>query len=225
MIQQPASLIPRIQKLLYRYFGPLNWWPADNPFEVTVGAILTQNTAWTNVEYALKNLKKNDCLSPEQINSLAILQLEELIKPSGFFRQKAARLKAFCTFLVENWQADIGLLCSGPLVEARNRLLDLHGIGPETADSILLYAASRKSFVVDAYTRRVFQRIGLLQGDESYDEIRALFMQHLPEDVELYNEYHAGIVNLAKRFCRKTPLCEECPVNEYCNHALKTTSI
>ena len=215
----PGSLIPCIQQRLDEHFGPLDWWPADSPFEVAVGAILTQNTAWTNVEYAIGNLKHAGALTAEVLVGLAPAKLEELIRPAGFFRQKAGRLQALSRHLVENWSGDVTALCSGPLAEARSRLLSLAGIGPETADSILLYAAARPSFVVDAYTRRIFRRIGLLQGNESYDEIRRLFMQHLPKDVPLYNEYHAQIVQLAKTCCRKqTPLCSTCPLVRTCRH-------
>ncbi len=219
MTQQLNFLIPEIHNLLYQHFGPLNWWPADSPYEVAVGAILTQNTAWTNVEYAIGNLKAAGGLSPERIASTPAEVLEGLIKPSGFFRQKATRLKEFSEHIVDHWQGDIRLLCTGPLDEVRTRLLHLKGIGPETADSILLYAANRKSFVVDAYTKRIFLRVGILQGNEAYEDIRTLFMQHLPEDATLYNEYHAEIVNLAKSYCRSKPLCCRCPIRKLCRHA------
>jgi len=225
MTPLPDSLIPCIQKRLHEHFGPLHWWPADTPFEVAVGAILTQNTAWTNVEYAIDNLKHAGVLYPEGLAGLAAGQLEELIRPAGFFRQKACRLQNLARSLVEDWSGDIAALCSGPLAEARARLLALNGIGPETADSILLYAAARPSFVIDAYTRRIFQRIGLLQGYESYDEIRRLFMQHLPEDVSLYNDYHAQIVQLAKTCCRKqSPSCGACPLARACRHGSRQQS-
>lgn len=221
----PDHLIPRIQQRLHKHFGPLHWWPANTPFEVAVGAILTQNTAWTNVEYAIDNLKDAGVLNPADLAGLTLEKLERLIRPAGFFRQKAGRLQNLSRHLVNDWNGDMIALCSGPLAEARGRLLGLPGIGPETADSILLYAAGRPSFVVDAYTRRIFRRVGLLHGDESYDEIRRLFMQHLPEDVTLYNEYHAQIVQLAKTCCRKqTPLCSECPLAQTCRHGLRQQS-
>jgi len=213
----PHSLIHSIQQRLNEHFGPLNWWPADTPFEVAVGAILTQNTAWTNVEFAIDNLKHAGIMCPVAFAGLSPGKLEKLIRPAGVFRQKASRLQNLARHLVNDWQGDVTALCSGPLPEARSRLLALPGIGPETADSILLYAASRPSFVVDAYTRRIFQRIGLLQGDETYDQIRRLFMQNLPEDVSLYNDYHAQIVQLAKTCCRKQiTLCTECPLDQTC---------
>ena len=217
---QPESLIRQIGQFLHKRYGTLDWWPADTPFEVAVGAILTQNTAWTNVQYAIDNLKRAAALTPETLAGLPAGELEQMIRPAGFFRQKARRLQNLSRHLVSDWGGDLIALCSGPLAAARGRLLALPGIGPETADSILLYAAARPSFVVDAYTRRIFQRVGLLQGNESYDEIRRLFMQHLPEDVALYNEYHAQIVQLAKTCCRKqNPLCAECPLQQTCLHA------
>ncbi len=223
MSDSPHELIPLIHSLLHKHFGPLRWWPAETPYEVAVGAILTQNTAWTNVEYALDNLKQAQALSPAKIATLPLATLEEMIRPSGFFRQKAVRLQGFSKLLTEQWRGDITKLCQGPLHNARTRLLALHGIGPETADSILLYAGQRPSFVVDAYTRRIFERIGILQGKEPYDDIRHLFMQNLAEDVQLYNEYHAQIVELAKTLCRKRqPLCSECPIRHLCGHAKNT---
>lgn len=216
----PNHQLTAIQQRLHDHFGPLHWWPADSPFEVVVGAILTQNTVWTNVERAIHNLKQADVLSPEKLANLPVKQLEELIKPSGFFRQKTVRLQNLAKHLMEEWQNNLDAFCSGPLDDARHRLLALSGIGPETADSILLYAAGRPSFVVDAYTRRIFKRIGLLNGQESYDEIRLIFMQSLPENAEFYNEYHAQIVQLAKTCCRKKKtFCSECPLNDVCLHA------
>lgn len=216
----PTDLIPLIQQKLHQHYGPLNWWPADSPFEVAVGTILTQNTAWTNVEYAISNLREEGVLHPEGIARTTSSKLEELIKPSGFFRQKAARLQYFSSYLLERWQGDLGRMCSGSMDEVRNRLLALPGVGPETADSIMLYAAGRASFVVDAYTRRTFQRIGLLDGTEGYEDIRALFMQNLDEDAALFNEYHAQIVTLAKNCCRKNrPLCQKCPLIGCCRYA------
>ena len=222
----PDTLLPGIQQKLQKHFGPLCWWPAETPFEVAVGAILTQNTAWTNVEYAIDNLKRAEVLTPQDLAELSPGQLESLIRPAGFFRQKACRLQNLARHLVEDWNGDLVALCGGPLPEARDRLLALAGIGPETADSILLYAANRPSFVVDAYTRRIFQRIGLLHGKESYDEIRRLFMQNLPEEVTLYNDYHAQIVQLAKTCCRKKlTFCTECPLNQTCLHARREQAL
>jgi endonuclease-3 related protein len=216
----PSQKFLLIQQLLDDHFGSLHWWPADSPFEVVVGAVLTQNTAWTNVERAIHNLKQAEVLSPEDMAVLPVKRLEDLIRPSGFYHQKAARLQYLASHLLDGWQGNLAHLCDGPLNDARERLLALPGVGPETADSILLYAAGRPSFVVDAYTRRIFERIGILKGRETYDEIRQLFMQNLPEDAKLYNEYHAQIVQLAKTCCRKTKtLCSDCPLNRDCRFA------
>lgn len=209
----------RIYRDLLEHFGPRYWWPAATPFEMVVGAILTQNTAWRNVERAIARLAAAGALSPARLATLERTELEELIRPAGYFRQKAARLQQLADYLHEEWQGDVSAWCSGPLDLARARLLERPGIGPETADSILLYAGQRPSFVVDNYTRRIFTRLGLLRGDESYLRVRALFMDHLPHEVDLFNEYHALIVTLAKTACRKrVPLCSHCPLAKDCQY-------
>lgn len=203
-------------------FGEQQWWPAETPFEVIIGAILTQNTAWTNVEKAIANLKAANVLAPAALCRLSPTEREVLIRPAGFFRQKAARLQHVTTILVEHYGGDVEQFCAGPLDEARNRLLALPGIGPETADSILLYAAHRPSFVVDAYTRRIFARLGMFDGSERYDAIRARFMGELPAEAPLFNEYHALIVTLAKVHCRKRqPACSTCPLRAGCRFAMQ----
>ena len=216
----PLDALHSIYRTLLDHYGPQQWWPAETPYEVLVGAILTQNTAWTNVEKAIANLRQADALTPEGILRLAEDKLQLLIRPAGFFRQKAARLQAVSRLLVQDYRGEIAQICAGDLAEARKRLLALHGVGPETADSILLYAASRPTFVVDAYTGRLFTRLGILSGHERYEAIRTLFMQNLPEDVQLYNEYHALIVVHCKDFCRKhNPDCPPCPLNDTCRFA------
>jgi len=212
-----ADFLKDVFDRLAERFGSLHWWPAETLFEVVVGAILTQNTAWTNVEKAIANLKERDVLSPEGIQGIPREELENLIRPAGFFRQKAERLHLFIEHLFENHQGDLDAMLNGPTEEVRTRLLCLKGVGPETADSILLYAGDHPSFVVDAYTRRLFGRLGILGGDESYDAIRALFMEHLPLSVDLFNEYHALIVEECKTVCRKrSPFCSECALEEIC---------
>lgn len=202
---------------LAAHFGPLHWWPAETPFEVVIGAILTQNTAWRNVEYAIANLKQAQALTPAAIRALSEPELQQLIRPAGFFRQKAERLQLFVGHLFSHHNDELAHLLAGELDAVRQELLSLKGVGPETADSILLYAGNRPSFVVDAYTRRLFTRLGLLHGKESYEEIRALFMDHLPHDSDLFNEYHALIVEECKGFCRKQkPLCPQCPLLPNC---------
>ncbi|MGQ9686966.1 MAG: endonuclease III domain-containing protein [Thiobacillaceae bacterium] len=205
-------------RLLFAAYGPQHWWPGETAFEVMVGAILTQNTAWANVERAIANLKAAERLTCEDILALPDDALAELIRPAGYFNVKARRLKALCAFL-----ADQGV-CATPqrlrdlsnLPELRRRLLSVHGVGEETADSILLYALELPIFVVDAYTRRIFSRLGLIPADASYGEIQQAFQRHLPADVALYNEYHALIVHLGKSVCRPKPRCEQCPLRERC---------
>ncbi len=197
------SSLKNIYNKLYSHFGPQHWWPAKTTFEVMVGAILTQNTAWPNVERAIKNLKKEKLLSPRKINDVSLRKLGSVIKPSGFYNEKAKKLKNFVKFLLKHGTANI----------RREDLLGVKGIGPETADSILLYALGKPVFVVDAYTRRVFARHKLIPEDASYEQIQAFFMKNLSNSTRLFNEYHALIVKVGKNYCRKNkPLCEICPL-------------
>ncbi len=205
-----------IYDCLFHHYGPQNWWPADSAFEVAVGAFLTQNTNWSNVEKAIANLKQAEVLSCEAILRLKSTELEQLIRPAGFFRQKARRLHGFCRHLETHYRGAIEAMLAGDTHNLRAELLSLKGIGPETADSILLYAGEHLSFVVDAYTNRLFTRLGVLQGDESYAQVRSLFMSALPAEVAIYNEYHALIVAHCKQFCRTTPQCDECPAGRLC---------
>lgn len=206
----------KIYSRLLDHYGPRNWWPAETPFEVAVGAILTQNTNWSNVEKAIVNLCAAEALDCDRVCELDRQELETLIRSSGFFRQKAERLQLFCHHLRDNYHGSLEKMLSHPLETVRAELLQLKGIGPETADSILLYAGERPSFVVDAYTVRLFSRVGLLEGSEKYEQIRSLFMQQLPRQSSLYNEYHALIVIHCKEHCRKRPLCPDCPLEERC---------
>lgn len=207
------SLI-RMYRAMNRSFGPLHWWPGDTPFEVAVGAILTQNTNWVNVQKAIGRIKQRGALVPSVLYGLNDEELEELIRPSGYYRVKARRLKAFLAVLCGDFGGDLEEMLLGDLVETRRRLLAISGIGEETADSILLYAGGKPVFVVDAYTRRVLERHGMLTGRLSYGEIQRFFMDALPPDAGLYNQYHALIVETGKRFCRKEPLCGQCPLGE-----------
>ena len=215
--------LQNIYRKLLHHYGPRNWWPAETPFEVVIGAILTQNTNWNNVVKAISNLRQAGALTPTAILGLTTAELELLIRPSGFFRQKAERLQLFCHHLDNHHQGDMNTFLQQELDLVREELLKLKGIGPETADSILLYAGQHLSFVVDAYTRRLFSRIGILQGLEKYAEIRALFMARLPAKVELYNEYHALIVQHCKEFCRTKPLCPACPLADLCCYPKELT--
>jgi len=202
----------RIYERLNRFFGDLHWWPGETPFEVTVGAILTQNTNWANVEKAIGRLKAEGVLEPRSLHDLDDETLAELIRPSGYFRVKTKRLKAFLEVLCGEFAGDLERMLSGDLLLARQRLLGIPGVGEETADSMLLYAGGRPVFVVDAYTRRILTRHGMLEGRPSYGEIQRLFMSHLPHDAGLYRQYHALIVETAKRYCRKEPRCGDCPL-------------
>ena len=203
-----------IYRLLFARFGPLNWWPGETPFEVMVGAILTQNTAWTNVEKAMKALKQEDMLSPEAILKADTRKLKRLIRPSGYFNQKALRLKEFVRFIVSDpYQGQVERLAAEDAASLRQKLLSVRGIGPETADSILLYALEKPVFVVDAYTRRSFSRLGFLAPETDYQLIQDFFTTHLPKDLKLYNDYHAQIVYLGKEYCKTRPLCSSCPLN------------
>jgi endonuclease-3 related protein len=193
-------------------YGPQHWWPAETPTEVAIGAILTQNTAWKNVERAIANLKAADCLNWKSLCDISEQGLAKLIRPSGTFRVKAFRLKSFVTELWEKHRGSLEAMLDGDVEVARKRLLEIHGIGPETADAILLYAGQRPSFVVDAYTRRVLRRHFLIDGEPSYDAIRQLFHRSLPADSRLFNEYHALLVTVGKRHCRSRATCEGCPL-------------
>jgi len=205
----------KIYNQLYNHFGPQHWWPADSPFEVMVGAILTQSTNWGNVEKAIGNLKKAKVLNPRKIIENRKSKIENWIKPSGYYRQKAKKLKAFVGFFLKNYDGSIKKMRAAQLSKLREELLAVHGIGPETADSILLYALDKPSFVVDAYTRRIGQRLGLFKFDDYY-QIKDFFEANLPKRVKLYNEYHALLVALGKYYCRPRPKCEMCPLKHLC---------
>ena len=205
---------------LMRYFmamsqalGPMRWWPAKTPFEVIVGAILTQNTSWTNVERAIANLRSAQMLTPSTITSARLSKLALLVRPSGYFRQKAKKLKAFVRFLQREYGGSLKRMFGTPTEILREKLLSVHGIGPETADSILLYAGNHPVFVVDAYTHRIFGRHGITDGKPQYERVRALLEAALPRDSQLFNEFHALVVNTGKNWCRKKePRCAECPL-------------
>jgi endonuclease-3 related protein len=212
---RPPGLLS-VYRRLRRAQGHAGWWPADTPFEVCVGAILTQNTAWSNVEKALAALRRRGLLSFSTLRRVPLSRLEAHIRPSGVFRVKARRLRAFLGFLGAGYGGRISRMRTEDPWALRQKLLAVHGIGPETADSIALYAAGQPLFVVDAYTRRIFTRLGVLQGGESYDAVQRVFMDALPRDVSLYNDYHAQLVRLAKEACRPRPRCERCPLTRVC---------
>ena len=201
---------------LLRHYGPRHWWPADTPFEVCVGAILTQNTNWGNVEKAIANLKREGLLSAEAMREVPVERLAETIRPAGFFNVKSARLKDFVAWLFLRHDGNLERMFSGEWRELRKELLQVRGIGRETCDSILLYAGNKPSFVVDAYTKRLFAHLGVVSETADYEDVRTLFMENLPEDVELFNEYHALIVQHCKEHCRKKPLCPGCGLHFSC---------
>jgi len=197
---------------LYSFYGPQDWWPAETPFEVIVGAILTQNTAWANVEKAIMNLKKADLLSPRALKAASQKTIARLIKPAGYYNVKSKRLKNFVNFLFLKYRGSLSKLSSLKTWELRKELLSVNGIGPETCDSVLLYALEKPAFVIDAYTKRIFSRHGFFEEDAGYEEVRNFFMEQLPLNKDLYNEYHALIVRLGKEHCRKIPKCKDCPI-------------
>jgi endonuclease-3 related protein len=215
----PAA--PSLQQIFDRLFatyGPQHWWPGDSPFEVIVGAVLTQNAAWINVERAIGNLKQAGRLSLHGLLALGEPELAELIRPSGYFNVKAKRLHRLCVFLAQRGGIEgLQILETRAL---RHDLLAVHGVGPETADDILLYAFARPVFVIDAYTRRLFGRLGRLSGTETYEQLRAMFEAELPAEVELFNEYHALIVRHAKQVCGGKPRCAGCCLRAHCPFGL-----
>ncbi len=212
------AVVGKIYQTLHQQYGPQGWWPIqreykkrehltpEEQFEICVGAILTQNTAWKNVQKALEQLRQHDALTKDAIRTLSAEQLAQLIRSSGYHNQKAKKLKAFIAFLD-----------SGKEI-TRAHLLEVWGLGNETVDSMLLYAYQEPVFVIDAYTKRIFARLGLCDEKTSYPALQALFHEHLPKDHQLFNEYHALLVEHAKRFCKKEPACKECPLQNICNY-------
>ena len=204
----------RIYQKMFEALGPRQWWPGETPFEVVIGAILTQNTNWSNVEKAIKNLKTAGKLSPEGIYELSVTELAKLIRPSGFFNVKAKRVKAFINWLFSRYEGNLSKMFARDLQSLRSELLSVKGIGPETADSILLYAGNMPTFVVDAYTHRIFSRHELIPEESTYDDMKSFFEENLPKDVQLFNEYHALLVNIGKMFCKPKKVCEPCPLKD-----------
>jgi endonuclease-3 related protein len=219
--QSSAELLMQIYHRLYRRYGPQGWWPGDGPLDVVIGAILTQSAAWTNVEKAMQNLKNADCWSLESIDRCAQEELASIIRPSGYFNAKSRKLKAFAHHVCHHYSGDLEAFFNQETVELRSELLSIHGVGPETADDILVYAAGKPSFVIDAYTRRIMDRMGLINQKESgkkssYEECQSRFQDGLPADVQLYNEYHALLDQHAKVACAKVPRCSDCCLLDLC---------
>lgn len=200
------------------HFGHRKWWPGNSPFEVCVGAILTQNTAWRNVVRAITNLKAASALDPIRIHELSHDELAALIRPAGYFNVKARRLRNFVDLLVLRHNGDLDALFDSQVEALRQELLSINGIGKETADSIILYAAGKPIFVVDAYTRRVLSRHGLVDEKADYDTVQALFHAHIPRDADLYNDFHAQFVAVGHSYCKRVPLCDSCPLGPFRDH-------
>ena len=223
----PWLTIPLTQKMQYIYdllmagYGPQHWWPANEPFEVIVGAILTQSAAWVNVEKALRALKDARALSPKALRQLPLSEIAMLIHSSGYYNAKASKLKAFVDWLGEQYDDDLDRLFANDIPVLRKQLLAIYGIGEETADSIILYAAGKPIFVIDAYTRRILNRIGIVPHNNSYSTYQTLFMEGLSADTQLFNEYHALLVCHAKNVCRTLPLCQQCCLKDICKHYLQ----
>ncbi|QSZ28151.1 endonuclease III domain-containing protein [Aceticella autotrophica] len=208
-----------IYNKLFSFFGPQNWWPADSAFEVIIGAILTQSVSWKNVEKAIINLKDEGILSIEGIINVQNQKLANLIRSTLYHNQKADKLKRFCLYVKEKYDSDIFKIFDKNIYELRKELLLIKGIGKETADSIILYAANKPIFVVDAYTKRIFTRLGYLKGNEDYQIVQDFFMNNLPCNTYLFNEYHALIVALGKNYCQgKNPCCDICPLKTLCSY-------
>ena len=206
------KILTDIYEALYGHFGPQQWWPGESPFEIAVGAILTQNTNWTNVEKAIRHLKAGKVLTAESLHTMSHPRLASLIKPAGYFNVKAKRLKNFIAFLTNHYKGSMNRLGKSDMNVLRAELLSVNGIGPETADSILLYALDKPVFVIDAYTKRILSRHSIVSEKITYHELQDLFHKNINPDVPHYNEYHALLVMLGKDYCRPKPLCSGCPL-------------
>ncbi len=209
------DLLLEIYRTLLKTSGPQNRFPADPPFEVVLGAILTQNTSWSNVDATLANLRQYGLLRLDRITGLDARELAPLLRPSGFYRQKAQKIKAFCDHVATKWNGSLEEFLSLETEALRCELLTIRGIGRETADSIVLYAAGKPSFVVDAHTWRIFSRHAWVEESILYDDLREYFLEALEPDVELFQEFHAQLVRIGQSYCRRKPLCESCPLNVF----------
>jgi len=203
-----------IYQLLLDRFGPQYWWPGETPFEIITGAVLTQNTNWANVKKAIANLKSANLLTPQKLHNLDVLQLAQLIRPAGYYNIKAKRLKNFLAWLFNDHNGQLGCLEELTTDRLRAELLTIKGIGAETADSILLYAFDRETFVIDTYTARIAARHGLIEPEADYEQLQLLFQSNLPADTKLFNEFHALLVRLGKEFCKPRALCSRCPLEK-----------
>lgn len=211
-----ALIYPEFYERLFRHFGPQHWWPGDSKLEIVLGAILTQNTAWSNVEKALKNIKDAGSISLGFLRETDLNMLAQLIRPTGYFNQKAARVKGFIEYLDENYHGHLEEMLSLHLQDLRTALLSIKGIGPETADDIILYAAEKPVFVIDSYTKRVMSRHSICSQNVGYEELQTIIETQVPKNVPIYKEFHGLIVILAKNYChKKNPDCRNCPLGEF----------
>lgn len=213
-----SKILVDIYQQLYQHYGDQDWWPGETPFEIIIGAILTQSTAWKNVELAIANLNRETQLTCQALQKIDKQKLANLIRSSGYYNAKSKKLKAFVRFLHNRYQGSLKIMFHTPLLELRKELLAVYGIGAETADSILLYAGNKPIFVIDAYTKRIFARLGITSPQAKYQELQQLFMDHLPADAKLYNEYHALLVAFGKNQCTKRPQCMQCLLKRYCKY-------
>ncbi len=209
-----GAILMQIYNLLFTAFGPQNWWPAETDLEMMIGAILTQNTSWSNVEKAIQNLKEKDLVSIKGLSDTPAPILAEYIRPAGYYNLKVRRLKNLISLIHDKHDGDLNSLFSLDTETIRKELLSVKGIGLETADSMILYAAGRALFVVDTYTHRILSRHNLIEEEAGYFEVQMLFMDTLPHDVELFKEFHALLVKTGKDFCRRKPLCPDCPLEK-----------
>jgi endonuclease-3 related protein len=216
-----ARKLMHIHQTLEKHFSQDSWWPHETPFEVMVGAILIQQTVWKNVDRAIENLKGEGLMDPRALAGAPIRNIEDCVRPSGFYKQKAGRIQHLARHVVDSYQGDVDTFFEREIGPLRKELLSLPGIGPETADSMLLYAGGRPKFVVDAYTFRIFTRLGI-DFERQYDRAQAFFEARLPRDSEVYKNFHAHLVELAKNYCRPKPLCAECPLNDCCEYPEKS---
>lgn len=208
------KMLQKVYHTLYKVFGPQDWWPGETPFEIAIGAILTQNTNWGNVEKAINNLKKQGVMEAKALQRMPSKRLASLIKPAGYFNIKTKRIKEFLNFLMNHYKGSVENMKTEDIDSLRENLLNINGIGPETADSILLYALEKPIFVIDAYTKRVLVRHKLISEKATYHKIQEIFHVALPKDTALFNEYHALFVKLGKDFCKPEPRCENCPLSK-----------
>ena len=212
---ETAAILTAMYRAMRAHFGHRHWWPGETPLEICVGAILTQNTNWTNVEKAIANLLAAECMTVVALDEMPAEALAELIRPAGYFNVKARRLKNFIAHVRRAGCEQVEAFLARPGAALRADLLTVNGIGPETADSIVLYAAGKPSFVVDAYTRRILRRHGLVGPEDDYEAVKALFERSLPRRAALWNDYHAQLVAVGKHFCRPKPVCEGCPLASF----------